>query len=161
MNTGFREMLRDRCPEIVSLALKWCKAKEKWLDYVYKEQIWILASKEERYKQTKLILGIKDGKKNFVFHDTIVWEGLSADEAKYWKFVEDWVNFFVRKHAYIEDTYVSSKKSGCSIEQCKLNIMNTHLKQFCPTTTDTPEEAEKKSDFVNRLTDYLIDSFGV
>ena len=56
-NTGYREMLRDRCPKVVNYALKWCKAKERWLNYVYDNQIWPLKSKKERLNQTKLILG--------------------------------------------------------------------------------------------------------
>ena len=32
---GYKEMLRDRCPEVVNFALKWCKAKERWINHVY------------------------------------------------------------------------------------------------------------------------------
>lgn len=158
-NTGFREMLRDRCPKVVSYALKWCKAKEKWLDYVYNEQIWILASKKERLNQTKLILGIHDKKQEFNFHDTIVWKGLSPEDVYFWSYVETWVNFFVSKYAYIENTYAISITTGKSIADIKYEIMKDWLIQLCPKQDDTEEEIEDKTKYVNDLTDYLIDCF--
>ena len=66
-NTSYKKMLRDRCPKTVNLALKWCKAKEKWLNHVYKNQIWILSNKKERLNQTKAILGKQTLKKDLVF----------------------------------------------------------------------------------------------
>ena len=158
-NTGYREMLRDRCPKVVSYALKWCKAKEKWLDYVYKEQIWILGSKKERLVQTKAILGITEKGKNFNFHNTIYWDGLSPNELYYWKYVESWVDFFVKKYAYIENAYIISIQNGKSIKECKLEIMKNWLIKMCPLTTDTKEEIDRKTKYVNNFTDYLIDCF--
>ena len=38
---GYKEMLRDRCPKMVNYALKWRKAKEKWIDHVYSNFIGI------------------------------------------------------------------------------------------------------------------------
>lgn len=158
-NTGYREMLRDRCPKVVGFALKWCKAKEKWLDHVYKEQVWLLSSKKERLNQVKLILGINDGKQNFNFHSTICWEGLTPDETYYWTYVETWVRFFMTKYAYIENMYINSVTHGKSMAECKLEIMQNWLIQLCPTQDDSDEEKERKSKYVNDLTDYLIDCF--
>lgn len=158
-NTGYREMLRDRCPKVVSFALKWCKAKEKWLDYVYKEQVWPLKSKEKRLEQTKAILGIKNGKQNFNFHDTIFWKGLTNADVYYWTYVEEWVNFFVSKFIYIENMYVNSLVHGKSIADVKLEIMKNWLIQLCPTQDDDEKTRKEKSNYVNNLTDYLIDCF--
>lgn len=158
-NTGYRQMLRDRCPEVVSFALKWCKAKEKWLDYVYKEQIWILKSKKERLKQTKLLLGINGKYRNFNFHDTIFWKGLTPDELYYWTYVESWVNFFMINYMCMENAYSISKECGRSIEERKLELMKNYLINLCPEKTDSEEEINRKTKYVNDLTDYLIDCF--
>lgn len=158
-NTGYKQMLRDRCPKVVSYALKWCKAKEKWLNYVYKEQIWILSNKKERLTQTKLILGIKNGKHEFSFHDTIGWKELTPEEVYYWTYVESWVDFFTQKYMYIENAYTISITCGRSIEQCKYEIMSNWLLDLCPKTTDDKKTIEKKNQYVNDLTDYLIDCF--
>ena len=33
--TGYKGMLRDRCPQVVNYALKWQKAKERWINHTY------------------------------------------------------------------------------------------------------------------------------
>ena len=32
---GYREMLRDRCPKVVDLALKFTKSKNAWVEHTY------------------------------------------------------------------------------------------------------------------------------
>ena len=79
-------MLRDRVPKFVSFALKYCKAKEAWLDHVYKNFIWVYVSKKERLAETRRVLGITNPKRpNFVFEDTIDWDNLDHEETAYWK----------------------------------------------------------------------------
>lgn len=159
-NTSYREMLRDRCPKVVSYALKWCKAKEKWLDYVYDNQIWFLGSKNERLKQTKLILGIKeDGKREFDFDKTICWKDLTVEEHAYWDYVSHWVRFFMKHYAYIENAYRTSEEAGKSIKEIKLYIITKWLKDLCPTSEDSDEVKKEKNQYINSLTDYLIDCF--
>lgn len=58
MKTGYKEMLRDRMPRTLSLALKWCKAKEKWLSYVYSNHIKVVP-KNMRSNIVKQCLGLK------------------------------------------------------------------------------------------------------
>lgn len=157
-NTSFREMIRDRCPEVVSLALKWCKAKEKWLDYVYKERVWILKSKKERLKATKALLDLESKHRNFDFKSTIVWENLQGDELKFWKQVAIIVDFFVTNYAYIKNGYNISVESGKSLKDRKVEVIQ-QMSQFYPTEDDSDEEKDRKSQFVNDLADYLIDCF--
>ena len=158
-NTGYRQMLRDRCPKVVSYALKWCKAKEKWLDYVYKNQIWPLSSKKERLNQTKLILGIQGNSHHFDFYNTICWKDLTPEEVHYWKYVCSWVDFFRSKYMYIENAYAVSIASGKSIRKCKFEMMKKWLIDFCPKKTDSEEEIKDKTIYVNNLADFLIDCF--
>jgi hypothetical protein len=155
-NTGYRQMLRDRCPKVVSYALKWCKAKEKWLNYVYENFIWIYSSKKERYNAAKLIIGEK-GK--FDFHNTIDWTALTPTELYEWKSIESWVNFFTVKYAYIENTYLISSSKGRSLAECKYEIMKKYLIQLCPKSTDSDEVKAERNKYVNNLTDFLIDCF--
>ena len=69
---GYREMLRDRCPKVVNYALKWCKAKEKWIDHVYFNFIKIYAEKDQRNNATRIALGISEGNQyTFDFEKTI------------------------------------------------------------------------------------------
>ena len=41
-------MLRDRCPRVVNYALKWQKAKERWIDHAYANFIKIYCDNEEK-----------------------------------------------------------------------------------------------------------------
>ena len=54
-NTSYKEMLRDRVPLFVDLALKWCKAKEIWINHVYNNFINIYVDKDQRYHATSVL----------------------------------------------------------------------------------------------------------
>lgn len=160
-NTGYREMLRDRCPKIVGYALKWCKAKESWLDHVYKNFIWIYSDSNERLKATYSILGYDEKHKNrkFNFADTISYDNLSEEEKSKWKNITSWVSWFQKQYAYIKNSYCISKQKSSNIEQIKLDIISTYLKSMCPTKEDDAKVREQKNKNVNALADFLIDCF--
>jgi len=67
---GYKAMLRDRMPLMLNLALKWCKAKERWINYVYDNVV-------KRYPQNKRsvvvkqILGIKQRWKRQEIYDQL------------------------------------------------------------------------------------------
>lgn len=158
-NTGYREMLRDRCPKLVNYALKWCRAKEKWLDHVYNSWIWMYVSNEERYKAAKDVLGIHGKKMQFKFEDTILWDNLSKEEKSYWETVSKWVFWFQKNYAYIQNTYDILTTTGKDIITIKTRIIHDYLITMCPTTEDSDEVKAEKNKHVNDLTDYLIDCF--
>lgn len=150
-------MLRDRCPKVVGLALKYCKAKETWLDHVYKSWVWIYQSKKERLEATKNLLGSKS--KPFCFADTIDWENLSLDDKEYWTKISNWVSWFQNKYAYMQNAYSISKSKGYKIEDIKYELMLNHMLELCPSSQDDTKTKKKKSKTVNELADFLIDSF--
>ena len=150
-------MLRDRCPSVVSLALKYCKAKEEWLDHVYKSWIWIYQSKAERYEATKRLLGNKSNPFNFA--DTIDWENLDQKETKHWNKICDWVSWFQSNHLFIRKAYFSSKSKGYSIQDIKYELMLDYMLDKCPKATDDAATKKKKNKEVNELADFLINSF--
>lgn len=69
-NYGYRQMLRDRMPKILSLALMWCKAKERWIEYVYNNKV-KKYDKEKRSLIVKQLLGIKQLYKRQEIYDTL------------------------------------------------------------------------------------------
>ena len=159
--TGYREMLRDRCPKVVNYALKWCKTKEAWLNHVYENWIWIYADKKIRLEATKNILGIKKdvfGKSqmNFVFVDTILWDNLTDEEKQMWERISNWVSWFQKNYAYIENAYQISKQTGKSIERIKYEIIANYLLFMCPTKDDKKAVKEAKNKKVNEFADFLI-----
>ena len=148
-NTGYREMLRDRCPKLVNYALKWCKAKEKWLDHVYNNWIWIYSSNEERYGAAKAILGIHGKKMQFNFVDTILWDNMSSEEKDYWTKVCGWVSWFQKEYQFIENEYSISMKNGYDIVDIKRGIMINHLYDMCPTAEDDAKTRKYKNKKIN------------
>lgn len=128
---GYKGMLRDRMPKIIDISLKWCKAKERWIDHVYDNFIAIIPNNTERGKITRAILGIKKGKtKQFDFHRSIFWDqfDMTQQELEYWKYVEGWVNWFRTVYIYIEDMYVNSKNCGkYEKEKFKEELLNSNF----------------------------------
>lgn len=156
-NTGYREMLRDRCPKVVSFALKYCKAKEAWLNHVYKSWIWVFSSKKLRLAMTKELIGTKH--KPFCFEDTIDWENLDQKETAYWKRINNWVSWFQSNYAYMHNAYSISKSKGYKIEDIKYELMLNYMSNMCPNSKDDAETKKRKSKAVNDLADYLISCF--
>lgn len=81
-STGYKEMLRDRCPFVLNAALKWCKAKDKWIDYIYYTHV-KKYPKNQRSLAVKRVLGLKnvttrreiyDHYRYVQFNKNITWE---------------------------------------------------------------------------------------
>lgn len=166
---GYREMLRDRCPKLVNYALKWQKAKEKWIDHAYCYFIKIVGeeldidnkiirtAKENKRAVMTILLGMKKGQpKYFNFNNTIDWDNLSDKEKTYWERVSSWVKWFCTKYAYIENAYLISKKMGKNELEIKIEIINSYLRTLMPSEDASEEEKQAKYDYINRFVDYLI-----
>ena len=108
-NTSYKTMLRDRVPLLVDLALKWCKAKECWINHVYDNFINIYTDKDQRYEATRILLGISSKYRTFDFSKTILWESLTNEETKTWEKVTDWVKWFQNEATIIKDEYDKNK----------------------------------------------------
>jgi len=129
MRTGYREMLRDRCPSTVDLALKWCKAKTSWVNLVYKHFIKHYTDKQNRYEATRIVLGLnKSVHGGFDFHYTIDWDDLTAEEKDVWQGIESWVNWFTENYLYIENGYIVYRNNGKTKEEIENLLIQTHLK---------------------------------
>ena len=169
---GYREMLRDRCPMVIDYALKWQKAKEKWIEHAYCYFIKIVGeerdindnvvktAKENKRAVMTILLGLKKGKpKHFDFNKTIDWDNLSDEETTYWKRVSSWVKWFGTKYAYIENAYDISKKAGKSDLDIRIEIINDHLGALMPSRGAPEEEKQAKYEYVDKLVEFLIKCF--
>jgi hypothetical protein len=163
---SYKAMLRDRMPQMLDLALRWCKAKDRWINYVYDNTV-KKYSQNKRSIAVKTVLGVKQKYKRqeiydqlryvefkpvtkeqvdkipkselyMKFSETIDWQKLSKEDPDmytYWKAVADWVDWFSKSHANIEDTYKHSqgwkldKDEIVPILMAKYNI-NRKLTEF-------------------------------
>lgn len=133
---GYKAMLRDRVPRTVDLALKWCKAKERWIEYVYYTYIWWIKEKDARDFQTRSILGIAKGNREFKFETTIEWNNLTKEEREYWEKVQEWVDWFEKGLTPIIESYKFHLRKGDSSEYTKLSICEAYLNKLTPEWQD-------------------------
>ena len=127
---GYKGMLRDRLPKTVDIALKWCKAKERWINHTYDNFIGIFSENKEKDNATKVILGISTRYKSFDFHKTIMWDNMTDLEISYWKNVESWVNWFRTNYIYIQNEVNNSLILGVEINVIRQKIKKNFLSQL-------------------------------
>lgn len=126
----------------MSLALKYCKAKEDWINHCYNNFIRTVPQ-SERSVTVKEMLGIvkRPGCKKLLtqddyimlalygykrkevptqehsqlyhtFRETIDWDSLNSSDGEFWKGVCNVVDWFSRSYAYIENDYRISISIG-------------------------------------------------
>ena len=175
MKTGYKEMLRDRCPQTVDFALKWCNAKTRWVEHAYSKFIRIVGSetkqvenkiamfrteKENKKAIARIILGIVDGKTTkFNFDSTIDWDDLTDEEANYWYDISKEVEWFTKNFAYVENTCEVSLSKGCEDIECKVDIITHHLSERLPDAKLLMKDRDaydKQMQEVDRFADYLL-----
>ena len=156
---GYKGMLRDRCPKVVDYALKWQKAKERWIDHAYTNFIKIYIDNEERKHTTRIILGIAKFYRNFEFDKSIDWDNLTPEEIVYWKRVSSWVDWFMKNYAYMENTYEISRECGKDELDIKVELIRKYLGALLPSETASEEEKQAKYKYVDNLVDFLINCF--
>ena len=153
MAKGYRQMLCDRMPQTLDIALRWCKAKNKWVDHVY-DNIIQKHPQCERSKAVKQVLGLLDyydsyeiimyfrtiGKKQckdipkddlkLSFNETINWQALASkdiDELNNWQAIVSWVTWFKYWYQYIENTAKISMTKGKVYSEIRKEIEDTYL----------------------------------
>lgn len=159
MKTGYKEMLRDRCPETVDFALKWCNAKTRWVEHAYKNFIKIYVAKDERKRATRITLGIAKYYRNFVFDKSINWDDLTDDEANYWYEISKTVKWFTTNFAYVKNTCEISLSKGCDDIECKVDIISYYLSERLPDAKLLMEDRnayDKQMLEVDKFADYLL-----
>lgn len=157
--TGYKGMLRDRLPKVVDYALKWQKAKERWIDHAYRNFINLYCDSDERYHTTRIILGIAKYYRNFEFDKSIDWDNLTPEEDAYWRRISSWVNWFRTQYAYMENMYSISLATGKDEFSIKVELITNYLSSLLPTPDMTEEEKQAKYKYVDKLADYLVKCF--
>lgn len=129
---GYKAMIRDRVPETVDAALKWCKAKNKWVEHVYYHFVWFLIDKDDRNHQVRSLMGIAKYSRGFDFDSTIDWWNIDKEEAEYWNSIKKWVNWFEESTITVVETRKTQKLMGKTEEQIKEYICTKLFKDLTP-----------------------------
>lgn len=168
---GYKAMIRDRMPLMLNLALKWCRAKERWIDYVY-DNIVKKYPEHKRSVVVKQILGIKQRWKRqeiydqlryvefkpvtqeqvnvipkselyMKFKDTIDWTTLSKEDP-------DMYSYWQAVASWVEwfsTTHLSAKETY------------EHSQRWAISTDDIKPILMSKYGIDSKFADYLIKSF--
>ena len=121
-------MLRNRLPDYVDLALKWCRVKELWINLVYNSQINILVDKQDRYNTTRIILGLSSKSRVFDFEDSIDWTWISEEERARMRPAIGWINFFKVNFPYIENKWKVNLSLGKTEQEFIDELSSGYLK---------------------------------
>lgn len=168
MKGSYKLMIRDRMPKMYDLALRWCKAKDRWINHVYENIVKkypvakrgtivkILLGIKQQYtrmevydyfRYVKLLPVTKDMAYNIPkddllmkFKDTIDWKSLDKDMYQYWQSVNSWVEWFRTTYIAMQSTYESAKSWGIDEITIKTILMD-------------------KYHLTSKLADYIIKSF--
>lgn len=157
--SGYKGMLRDRIPKTADYALKWQRAKERWIDHTYQNFIKIYCNSEERYHTTRIILGIAKHYRNFEFDKSIDWDNLTPEEIVYWQRVSSWVDWFRTQYTAMNTVYKESLDDGKDEFSIKVELIKSYLSDLLPAPDMTEDEKQAKYEYVNKLVDYLIKCF--
>lgn len=157
--SGYKGMLRDRIPYVVDCALKWQKAKERWIDHAYVNFIRFYCDNNERKQATRIVLGIAKFYREFKFDKSIDWDNLSKEDEAYWRRISSWVDWFTTKYAYMESIYKNNKSIGKDDFSTKVEIVNKYLTSLLPTEDMSEEEQQAKYEYVDKLVDFLMECF--
>ena len=129
---GYKAMIRDRVPQTVDAALKWCKAKNKWIEHVYYHFVWFLVEKKDRNCQVRSLMGLAKYSRGFNFEDTIDWYNLDKEEAEYWNSVKKGVHWFEQNTITVVETWKTKKLENKTDEQTKEYICSKLFKDLTP-----------------------------
>lgn len=153
---GYKAMIRDRCPYVINIALKWCtefgrlanqevepskrfkfKVKTRWIDRVYQENVAIYTTKDEKMSALHKALGLRKGKQEFNFADSINLESINSiwakPEKQFWVWVNSWVIWFMDNYKYIENAYETSRGMSDNWKQiviAKASYLDGYLDDF-------------------------------
>lgn len=169
--TGYKAMLRDRMPLILDLALRWCKAKQRWIDYVY-ENIVKREPQEKRSTVVKTILGIKQQYKRQQIYDQIRYVEMKPITKKqvdsipkselYMKFSEtiNWQKLLIEEPTmYNYWQIIADWVDWFSTSYTAIESTYKHTKEWNMSEKEAIQIIAEKYDINNQLAKFLIKSF--
>ena len=144
-------MISDRIPPVWDMTIRWCKCRNRFIEYVYDNVVRpyrtsAVHSKKEKAKliskQLKDKLNPKLTKFKDVLRLTMLFTYDRTEDFNYWKVVADWNDFFATKTLYIQNSCV-------------------HLRSRGATTKEIIEEISKRYKIDSKLAEFIIKTLKV
>lgn len=129
--TDYRQMIKDRIPHTVNLALIWCKAKTNYVEHVYSQSIRFLRKDKLALRKQMYELFGKPGYYNqYEFDKTIMWDNLNEADTQYWEEVSKWVKFFETNSIPIQTIHKELTILKYSEQDIKERLCKTKFKDL-------------------------------
>lgn len=120
---GFKKMISDRMPKVWDMTLRWCKSRQKWIDYFYITHIRAYnndyrVKQRNELKRNRIMSYLNDTFDNTIETERIMLYG-SEEEYKHWTWVISWYKWFGSKLIYIEGMLKNMNKDGVTADDLK------------------------------------------
>ena len=119
-------MISDRIPQVWDMTIRWCKCRNRFIEYVYDTivrpyQTDVMHSRKEKTKLISEQLKNELNPMSTSFRETVRLTRLltynHTEEYNYWKTVADWNDFFATRALYIKNSCIHSRNKGATTKE--------------------------------------------
>ena len=128
---GYRKMISDRIPQVWDMTIRWCKCRNRFIEYVYDTvvrpyQTDVMHSRKEKTKLISEQLKNELNPMSTSFRETVRLTKLltynHTEDYNYWKTVADWNDFFATRALYIKNSCIHSRNKGATTKELIVEI---------------------------------------
>lgn len=148
---GYRKMISDRIPPVWDMTIRWCKCRNRFVEYVYNNVVRptrtdVMHTRKEKAKLVPQRIKDELNPKLTSFREAVRLMGLlnynKTEDYNYWKVVADWNDFFATRALYIKNSCV-------------------HLRSKGATTKELIAEISERYGIDSKLAEFIIKTFKV
>ena len=128
---GYRKMISDRIPQVWDMTIRWCKCRNRFIEYVYDNVVRpyktdVMHSRKEKAKLISKQLKDELNPMSTSFRETVRLTKLltynKTEDFNYWKVVADWNDFFATRALYIKSSCIHSRSRGATTKELIVEI---------------------------------------
>ena len=128
---GYRKMISDRIPLVWDMTIRWCKCRNRFIEYVYDNVVRpyktdVMHSRKEKAKLISKQLKDELNPMSTSFRETVRLTKLltynKTEDFNYWKVVADWNDFFATRALYIKSSCIHSRSRGATTKELIVEI---------------------------------------
>ena len=128
---GYRKMISDRIPSVWDMTIRWCKCRNRFIEYVYDNVVRpyktdVMHSRKEKAKLISKQLKDELNPMSTSFRETVRLTKLltynKTEDFNYWKVVADWNDFFATRALYIKSSCIHSRSRSATTKELIVEI---------------------------------------
>ena len=124
-------MISDRIPSVWDMTIRWCKCRNRFIEYVYDNVVRpyktdVMHSRKEKAKLISKQLKDELNPMSTSFRETVRLTKLltynKTEDFNYWKVVADWNDFFATRALYIKSSCIHSRSRSATTKELIVEI---------------------------------------